>query len=52
MATVTKLFQYIDLSISWLPREFALLAAGLVFIKFADALLGVIHRAWAILGRG
>lgn len=49
---VDKLFNYIQLCLSWLPPSFYAIFGALVAVKFGDALLGVITRAWKVLGRG
>lgn len=46
------LFNYIKLCLSWLPTSFYMIFTALVFVKFGDSLLGVITRAWKVIGRG
>lgn len=49
---VDLLFNYVKLCLSWLPPSFYAIFTALVAVKFGDALLGVITRAWKALGRG
>lgn len=43
---------FIRLSLSWLPSGFFAIFVALIGIKFADSILGVINRAWKVVGRG
>lgn len=43
---------FIRLSLSWLPANFFSIFVVLIGIKFADSILGVVHRAWGVIGRG
>lgn len=52
METAELLLNYIRLALSWLPRSFYLLLSVLICIRFGDSLLGIINRAWKLLGRG
>lgn len=52
METVELLYHYIRLSLSWLPTSCYFLLTVLIFIRFGDSLLGIINRAWKLLGRG
>lgn len=46
------LVDFIKLCLSWLPDSFFSIFVVLIGIKFADSILGVVHRAWGVVGRG
>ena len=52
MDTAELIYKYIDTCLKWLPTEFYLIFLGLVSIRFADTLLGIVNRAWKAVGRG
>lgn len=48
---VAKLLDFINMSWQWLPINFVGALTALICFKFADSMLGIIDRAWRILGR-
>lgn len=46
------IIDFVNLSLSWLPSSFFSIFVALIGIKFADSILGVINRAWKVVGRG
>lgn len=52
MEKVDLVYKYIRVCLSWLPSSFYVLFTGLVFIRFGDSILGIVNRAWKLVGRG
>ena len=48
---VSKIYEFIQACWSWMPVSFVVMLTTLICIKFGDSLLGIIDRAWRILGR-
>lgn len=48
---VVKLVTFIKMTWTWMPIEFISAIGALVCFKFADSALGLVDRAWRIIGR-
>lgn len=46
-----KIYQYVSDCISWLPNQWIALIIGMLGLASAEALFGLIDRAWRIIGR-
>lgn len=52
MEKVHLVYNYIYMCLAWLPASFYALFTCLIFIRFGDSFLGIINRAWKLVGRG
>lgn len=47
----TRIYTYISECISWLPSSWITLVIGMLGLTAASALVGIIDKAWRLLGR-
>ena len=45
------LLKYIGYCFQWLPGWFWEIFCAVVFVKFGDSIVGIISRAWRLIGR-
>lgn len=45
------IWSYIQLCLDWMPENWNLLAMGMLGLVFADDIVGMIDRAWRLIGR-
>lgn len=48
---VLKLVNFMKMTWAWMPTEFIVAISALVCFKFADSFMGIVDRAWRIIGR-
>lgn len=48
---VTKIYTFLRMTWAWMPVEFIVALTALICFKFADSVLGLVDRAWRIIGR-
>ena len=45
------LIKYLNLIFEWLPGWFYAIFTGVMLVKFGDTIVGIISRAWRLIGR-
>lgn len=45
------LLKYIVFVFNWLPSWFYAIFTGVMLVKFGDTIVGIISRAWRLIGR-